>query len=289
MAADSRSLVKTPFKGPCMVLRESHLENPATLASSKSGRLPKLALLRHAVVVRGGPLSGVKQTSRLRPPTSEFDPTATLVVHRGNGFDAGFRPYQSARLSRYNAGPQSSLVSIVGRSYKLKLWNSARRSWSVTKTGGISDANNASCGLRSGFRWVNYDRRCLGSNSHCLHGVGRTLVSRRLYLRRCCSHGRISWRNREWRVAASRQCGIRKWILEPDHLHDADGLHRDRWLCRCHLGASAATYPQPCQTTENRYRGGWTRRRGCHDRLAAQLGVQPHCRRLASPRAGGAA
>ena len=46
------------------------------------------------------------------------DPTATLVVHRGNGFDAGFRPYQSARLSRYNAGPQSSLVSIVGRSYK---------------------------------------------------------------------------------------------------------------------------------------------------------------------------
>src|ERR1700720_1076172 len=33
------------------------------------------------------------------------DPSATLAVHCGNGFDAGFSPYQSARLSRYNAGP----------------------------------------------------------------------------------------------------------------------------------------------------------------------------------------
>jgi hypothetical protein len=31
---------------------------------------------------------------------SAFDPTATLTVHCGNGFDAGFSPYQSARLSR---------------------------------------------------------------------------------------------------------------------------------------------------------------------------------------------
>jgi hypothetical protein len=30
------------------------------------------------------------------------DPTATLAVHCGNGFDAGFSPYQSTRLSRYN-------------------------------------------------------------------------------------------------------------------------------------------------------------------------------------------
>jgi hypothetical protein len=29
-----------------------------------------------------------------------FDPTATLAVHCGNGFDAGFNPYQSTRLSR---------------------------------------------------------------------------------------------------------------------------------------------------------------------------------------------
>jgi hypothetical protein len=31
---------------------------------------------------------------------SAFDPTATLAVHCGNGFDADFSPYQSARLSR---------------------------------------------------------------------------------------------------------------------------------------------------------------------------------------------
>ena len=31
------------------------------------------------------------------------DPSATLAVHCGNGFDAGFSPYQSTRLSRYNA------------------------------------------------------------------------------------------------------------------------------------------------------------------------------------------
>ena len=35
---------------------------------------------------------------------AEFDPYATLDVHCGNGFDARFEPYQSARLSRYNAG-----------------------------------------------------------------------------------------------------------------------------------------------------------------------------------------
>jgi hypothetical protein len=40
-----------------------------------------------------------------------FDPTATLGVHRGDGFNAGFSPYQSTRLSRYNA------VSELGSGY----------------------------------------------------------------------------------------------------------------------------------------------------------------------------
>jgi hypothetical protein len=31
---------------------------------------------------------------------SAYDPQATLAVHCGNGFDAGFSPYQSTRLSR---------------------------------------------------------------------------------------------------------------------------------------------------------------------------------------------
>ncbi len=30
---------------------------------------------------------------------SANDPTATLAVHCGNGFDVGFRPYQSTRLN----------------------------------------------------------------------------------------------------------------------------------------------------------------------------------------------
>jgi putative tryptophan/tyrosine transport system substrate-binding protein len=34
-----------------------------------------------------------------------FDPKRSLVVHCGNGFNAGFSPYQSTRLSRYNAKP----------------------------------------------------------------------------------------------------------------------------------------------------------------------------------------
>jgi hypothetical protein len=34
-----------------------------------------------------------------RDGLSAYDPTATLAVHRGNGFDAGFDPYQSARLN----------------------------------------------------------------------------------------------------------------------------------------------------------------------------------------------
>ena len=32
-----------------------------------------------------------------------IDPIATLAVHCGNGFDASFGPYQSTRLSRYDA------------------------------------------------------------------------------------------------------------------------------------------------------------------------------------------
>jgi hypothetical protein len=31
-----------------------------------------------------------------------IDPTATLAVQCGNGFDAGFSPYQCPRLNRYD-------------------------------------------------------------------------------------------------------------------------------------------------------------------------------------------
>jgi hypothetical protein len=44
---------------------------------------------------------GPKQSWILtRDGLSANDPTATLAVHCGNGFDADFSPYQSARLSR---------------------------------------------------------------------------------------------------------------------------------------------------------------------------------------------
>src|SRR5450759_1164855 len=34
---------------------------------------------------------------------SAYDPSETLAVHCGNGFDTGFSPYQSTRLNRYDA------------------------------------------------------------------------------------------------------------------------------------------------------------------------------------------
>jgi hypothetical protein len=38
-----------------------------------------------------------------RDGLSAFDPKATLAVHCGNRFDAGFRPYQFTRVNRYDA------------------------------------------------------------------------------------------------------------------------------------------------------------------------------------------
>ena len=49
------------------------------------------------------PLSEALLPRRLMGGGAEDDPTATLAVHCANGFDAGFSPYQSTRLSRYNA------------------------------------------------------------------------------------------------------------------------------------------------------------------------------------------
>jgi hypothetical protein len=38
---------------------------------------------------------------------SANDPTATLAVHCGNGFEAGFSPYQSTRLNRKHASSRA--------------------------------------------------------------------------------------------------------------------------------------------------------------------------------------
>jgi hypothetical protein len=46
------------------------------------------------------PLLGEQPPRQRVPSAAVHDPTATLAVHRGNGFGAGFSPYRSTRLSR---------------------------------------------------------------------------------------------------------------------------------------------------------------------------------------------
>jgi hypothetical protein len=66
---------------------------------------PLLALSGHSNRSRVCPLSDNSGQPWIlaRNGLSANDPTATLAVHCGNGFDVGFSPYQSTRLSRYNA------------------------------------------------------------------------------------------------------------------------------------------------------------------------------------------
>jgi hypothetical protein len=45
-------------------------------------------------------MTEAKQTQCGRVNTAVDDPTATLAVHCGNGFEAGFSLYRSTRLSR---------------------------------------------------------------------------------------------------------------------------------------------------------------------------------------------
>jgi hypothetical protein len=49
------------------------------------------------------PFFGVEQTSTGFVAIPESDPTATLAVQRGNGFQAVSSPYQCARPNSYDA------------------------------------------------------------------------------------------------------------------------------------------------------------------------------------------
>jgi putative ABC transport system substrate-binding protein len=57
------------------------------------------------------------------------DPSATLAVHHGNGFDADFSPYQSTRLGRYNAGPLSLGADMRRREFFILLGGGATVAW----------------------------------------------------------------------------------------------------------------------------------------------------------------
>jgi hypothetical protein len=61
---------------------------------------PRLYRLRHANEHRECLLSATLRKSHFSAVRAVVDPSATLAVHRGNGFDADFSPYQSTRLSR---------------------------------------------------------------------------------------------------------------------------------------------------------------------------------------------
>jgi hypothetical protein len=61
-----------------------------------------MALASFAVLQYFWTLGGIadKQGQLALPSSAAFDPTATLAVHCGNGFDADFNLYRSARLGR---------------------------------------------------------------------------------------------------------------------------------------------------------------------------------------------
>ena len=79
--------------------------------------------------------------------------------------------------------------------------------------------------------------RPAGPDRDRLHGLGRALVSRRLHFRRDRRRGDRAGGARQRRLADGGEPGLRRRVLEPDHLHDADGLRGDRRIRRCHVAA----------------------------------------------------
>jgi hypothetical protein len=59
-----------------------------------------IASFRCAAKLVGYWTNNGQKSARTLTGSAAIDPSATLAVHCGNGFDAGFSPYQSTRLSR---------------------------------------------------------------------------------------------------------------------------------------------------------------------------------------------
>jgi hypothetical protein len=69
------------------------------IKAASSFGLTRLLLALRVARVDACPLSGVNRTPRVHRGIDAIDPTATLAVHCGNGFDVGFRPYQRTHLN----------------------------------------------------------------------------------------------------------------------------------------------------------------------------------------------
>src|SRR5450631_3514806 len=77
-------------------------------------------LLAHRVIRRDALFwSLTAHSGQWREPALNWsvaiDPTATFPVHCRNDFAAGFSPYQSTRLSRYNAAPELGVSHAATR------------------------------------------------------------------------------------------------------------------------------------------------------------------------------
>ena len=103
---------------------------------------------------------------------------------------------------------------------------------------------------------------------HRLHRVGREVVPGRLHLRGDRRGDRRARRARQRRIARGGEPDVRQRLLEPHHLHHADGVRRDRRLRRRHIAARGAPDPRA--------------RRACRRPASVQSGSSPPSSILAS-------
>jgi two-component system, cell cycle response regulator DivK len=101
---DNRQIVRDLLTANDYEMTEAENGQEALAAAAKDR--PDLILMDIQLPV----MDGYEATRRIKAnPSLSSIPviavTSTSAVHCGNGFDARYQPYQSTRLSRYNAAP----------------------------------------------------------------------------------------------------------------------------------------------------------------------------------------